>query len=184
MIEMTAMTLTPANKALRGLWQLVWLLLFRPTPVPLHRWRAFLLRLFGARLGRGVLVYPSARIWAPWRLAMGDRAVIGPHVECYCVERVELGAGAVVSQFSHLCTASHDYTRRAHPLVAAPITLGEGAWVTTDVFVAPGVTIGERAVVLARSTVLGDVPPWRVWGGYPARDRGERRLDEAVPGSI
>lgn len=168
--------LSRSNKALRALWQFVWLLLFRPTPVPLHGWRRLLLKAFGARVQNGSLVYPSARIWAPWNLEMSERSVLGPHVDCYCVARVTLGIGAVVSQYSYLCTASHDHTKRAHPLVTAPITVEKGAWVTADVFIAPGVTIGEMAVVLARSTVLADVPPWRIYGGYPAQDRGERRF--------
>lgn len=168
--------LSGQNKAARALWQLVWLLLFRPTPVPLHRWRALLLRLFGAKIGPGTLIYPSARIWAPWQLEMAERSVLGPEVDCYCVDRITLGAGAVVSQYSYLCTASHDHTRRAHPLITAPISIGAGAWITADVFVAPGVTIGEMSVVLARSTVLSDLPPWRICGGYPARDCGERRF--------
>jgi putative colanic acid biosynthesis acetyltransferase WcaF len=168
--------LSGRNKAARAFWHVVWLLLFRPSPVLLHSWRALLLRLFGAQIGRGVLIYPSARIWAPWLLEMSDRSVLGPMVDCYCVDRISLGEGAVVSQYCYLCTASHDHTRRAHPLVTAPIHIGAGAWITADVFVAPGVTIGEMSVVLARSTVLNDLPPWRVYGGYPARDRGVRHF--------
>lgn len=176
MTRLVERQLSVRNKAIRAAWQVVWLLLFRPTPVPLHWWRAVLLRVFGARIGRKVLVYPSVRIWAPWNLEMATSSVLGPDVDCYCVDRVTLGEGAVVSQYSYLCTASHDHTRRAHPLITAPIHIAAQAWITADVFVAPGVNIGEGAVVLARSTVLGDVPAWRLYGGYPAQDRGERRL--------
>lgn len=160
--------LSLGNKMARALWQLVWLFLYRPTPRFLHPWRCLLLRLFGARLGRGVHPYPSARIWAPWNLEMGDHACLSEGVDCYCVDKIRIGAHSTVSQYSFLCTASHDYTQLAMPLVAAPITLGERVWITADVFVGPGVTIGDGAVVTARSTVLGDVPPWTVAQGNPA----------------
>jgi putative colanic acid biosynthesis acetyltransferase WcaF len=168
--------LSMCNRLGRALWQLVWLLLYRPTPRPFHWWRCLLLRLFGARLGKHVHPYPSARIWAPWNLEMGDNACLSEYVDCYCVAKISLGANATVSQYSFLCTASHDYTRREMPLVCAPITIGDGAWVTADVFVAPGVSIGSGAVVTARSSVFTDVPPWTVARGNPAQPIRARRL--------
>lgn len=62
--------LTAGNKFMRAVWGLVWLGLYRPSPVPLHAWRRFLLRLFGAKIGAGAHPYPSSRIWAPWNLVM------------------------------------------------------------------------------------------------------------------
>lgn len=169
---------TLVNKMARGLWSVVWLLFFRPTPRPLHRWRCFLLRCFGANIGTGVRVYQSARVWAPWNLIMEDGSCLGDEVDCYCVDTVRLGAGATVSQYCYLCTASHDYTRRSHPLVTAPIRIGEAAWVAADVFVGPGVTVGAGAVVGARSTVVRDVPPWVVVAGAPPRIFGPRELND------
>ena len=160
--------LSLANKLARSVWQVVWLLLYRPTPRLFHPWRCLLLRLFGAKLGRAVHPYPSARIWAPWNLEMGDHACLSEGVDCYCVAPVRIGAQTTVSQYSFLCTASHDYTRADMPLVTAPITIGERAWLTADVFVGPGVTIGDGAVVTARSSVFADIPPWVVARGNPA----------------
>ena len=156
------------NKVGRAIWTVVWLLLFRPTPRSLHAWRCLLLRIFGAKLGKTVHPYPSARIWAPWNLEMGDHSCLSEQVDCYCVDKICIGANATVSQYSFLCTASHDYTDPCMPLVTAPITIGERAWVTADVFVAPGVTIGEGAVITARSSVFFDVEPWIVAAGNPA----------------
>ncbi|RFF29578.1 putative colanic acid biosynthesis acetyltransferase [Wenzhouxiangella sediminis] len=170
------------NRAARVVWQLVWLLLFRPTPRVMHKWRQFLLRLFGARIAGPSYVYPSARIWAPWNLELGEHATIGENVDCYSVAKIRIGAYSTVSQYSFLCSASHDFRDPAilrgpeMPLVAAPITIGERAWVTADVFVAPGVTIGDGAVILARSTVVEDVPAWTVMGGNPAAPQGPRKL--------
>lgn len=160
--------LSLANKLARTVWQVVWLLLFRPTPRLFHPWRCLLLRLFGAKLGRAVHPYPSARIWAPWNLEMGDHACLSEGVDCYCVAPIRIGAHTTVSQYSFLCTASHEYTRADMPLVTAPITIGEGVWITADVFVGPGVTIGDGAVVTARSSVFTDIPPWVVARGNPA----------------
>jgi putative colanic acid biosynthesis acetyltransferase WcaF len=94
---------------------------------------------------------------------------LAPEVDCYNVARVELGEGVIVSQKSYLCTASHDFDDPAFPLTGAAIVIGDGAWVAADAFVGPGVHIGERAVVLARSVVVRDVDPQVVVGGNPAR---------------
>ena len=158
-----------ANRLARGLWQVVWLLLYRPTPRPMHAWRRLLLRLFGAKLGTGVHPYSSARIWAPWNLTMGEGSCLGDYVRCYSVDHVSIEAHATVSQYSFLCTASHDYRVEGMPLMTAPITIGRYAWVAADAFIGPGVKVGERAIVGACASVFRDVDPWTVVGGNPAR---------------
>lgn len=163
-----------SNKLRRLLWTLAWALLYRPSPIPLHGWRRFLLRCFGADIGRGAYPYPSARIWAPWNLHMAEYSCLGRDVDCYCVAPVSLGVHATVSQYSYLCTASHDYRDPAMPLVAAPIVIEAEAWVAADVFVGPGVTVRTGAVVGARSTLLADAPAWTVVAGAPAVTRGMR----------
>ena len=168
--------LSLGNKLARSLWQLVWLLLFRPTPRVLHAWRCFLLRLFGAKLGKAVHVYPTAKIWAPWNLEMGEHSCLSEQVDCYCVDKICIGAHTTVSQYSFLCTASHDYTDADMPLVTAPITLGMRVWITADVFVAPGVVIGDGAVVLARSSVFQDIEARVVAAGNPAKSFKPRNL--------
>lgn len=178
--------LTAGNKFVRAVWGLVWLTMYRPSPAPLHAWRRFLLRLFGAKIGAGAHPYPSSRIWAPWNLVMAEHSCLSHYVDCYCVDRIELGVHATVSQYSFLCTATHDYTQSEFPLKTAPILIGAHAWVTADVFVGPGVKVGEGAVIGARSTVFRDVKPWTVVAGNPPsvvgmRDRNaikQRTIDE------
>jgi len=153
----------------RGLWQLSWLLLARWTPRPLHAWRVLLLRMWGARIGAGCLVYGDAVIWAPWHLSMGDGAAIGDEAEIYNVAPIALGARAVVSQKAFLCSASHDHRREDFPLTSAPITLGERAWVAARAIVLPGVSIGAGAAVGAGSVVTRDVAPGCTVAGNPAR---------------
>lgn len=99
---------------------------------------------------------------------MGDHSCLSEQVDCYCVDKIKIGAYATVSQYSFLCTASHDYSDPQMPLTTAPITIGQRAWITADVFVAPGVCIGDGAVVTARSSVFSDVESWTVAAGNPA----------------
>lgn len=157
------------NRIARTVWGVVWLLCFRPSPRSFHSWRRWVLRLFGADIARGAHPYPSARIWAPWNLTMGESSCLGDHVDCYSVDRVIIEPYATVSQYAFLCTASHDYTIKEMPLVTAPIRIGSRAWVAADVFIGPGVMIGEGAVVGARASVFRNVEPWTVVGGNPAR---------------
>ncbi len=157
------------NRVMRVLWSWVWLLLFRPSPRLCFAWRRALLRAFGACVGRGVHVYPSCQIWAPWNLHMGDHSCMADHVICYNVAPVRIGEHCVVSQHSHLCTASHDYEHAQLPLTMTDIHLHDQVWICTDVFVGPGVTVGQGTVVGARSSVYRTLAPWLVAAGNPAR---------------
>lgn len=161
-------TLGWGNKLARVAWGVVWLVLYRPSPRNLHLVRRALLRAFGAKIGKGAHPYPAARIWAPWNLVMGDHSCISDFVDCYCVDKIELGSQAVVSQYTFLCTASHDYDNSAFPLVTSPIKIGTKAWVAADVFIGPGVEVGEGAVIGARSCVMKNIAAWNVVAGNPA----------------
>ena len=165
------------NKVYRAIWKFCWILFFRFTPRPFHPWRCFLLRLFGARLGMGVHVYPSARIWAPWNLEMGNHACLSEFVDCYSVEKIRIGHYSTVSQYSFLCTASHDYTKLSMPLIVAPILIGDYVWIAADVFVGPSITIGDGTVINARSTVLDNMSSWIVAKGNPATQFKKRILE-------
>ncbi len=112
---------------------------------------------------------------------MQDRSCLGDFVDCYSVDKITIAADAVVSQYDFLCTASHDHTDPLLPLITAPIVIGEKAWVTADVFIAPGVTIGEGAVIIARSSVFHDIEPWTVAAGNPARPVKPRVLYDPLP---
>jgi putative colanic acid biosynthesis acetyltransferase WcaF len=152
-------------------WSLVQATLFRCSPRPLHRWRLGLLRTFGAHISdpTGIKVYPTAEIIFPWKLTLEPHAVIGPHVRVYNLAPVTLRRGATLSQHTHLCAGTHDFLRWAMPLVVAPIIVEENAWLGADVFVGPGVTIGELTVVGARSVVVKDLPTRTVCAGNPCR---------------
>lgn len=165
------------NRLLRVVWNCTYLVLFRPSPRPFHGWRRFLLRCFGAKLGTRAKVFSTARVWAPWNLALGDYSTIAPDVDCYCVSPITIGSHTTVSQYCFLCTASHDYQHRNFLLFSKPIAIGAGCWLAADVFVGPGVRIGDGTVVGVRSTVLSDLPPWHVCFGTPAKAVRTREIE-------
>lgn len=156
------------DKCRRLAWMLTEATLYRWSPVAMRGWRRMLLRLFGATIGADVQSYPSARIWAPWNLEMGDGSCLGPRVTCYSVSTVRIGARAVVSQGAHLCSATHDYRDAGFQLMGGEIEIGLRAWVAADAFIGPGVIVGNNAVVGARSVVMRDVPANTVVAGNPA----------------
>lgn len=151
------------------LWWLVQGTLFACSPQFMYGWRRFLLRAFGANIGRNVLLRPGVKTTYPWKLSIGDNAWIGDDVTLYTLGEIVIGRNAVVSQKSYLCTGSHDYRAPAFDIYTRPIHVGEEAWVSADVFIAPGVSIGKGAVIGARSTVLEDMPENMICAGYPAR---------------
>lgn len=158
----------------RSLWETLRAPLFSWTPRPFWAWRRFVLRAFGARIGAHAHIHPSACIQIPWNLAIGDFAAIGDGAIIYNLGRIEIGSGATVSQYAHLCAGSHDFRDPAMPLLKLPITIGAGAWICADAFVGPGVTIGPGAVVGARAVAVRDVDADAVVVGNPARLVGER----------
>lgn len=164
------------NRLARVGWGLVSALLFRPSPRPLHGWRSFLLRCFGAEVGKGVHVYPKVVIWAPWNLVIGDEAGIANGAILYSQGKIIIGKRAVISQGAHLCAGTHDYTKEGFPLITRPIVIEDQVWIAAEAFVHPGVTIGEGTVVGARSVVTKDLPAWKVCSGFPARPLKDRIL--------
>ena len=165
---------TLRNRAARLLWGVVYVILFRSSPRPMHSWRALLLRLFGAQLGPVCKIYPRARIWAPWNLRCGRRVAIADDAVIYNPEQVTLESNAIVSEQAYLCGASHDYNSPAFPMIARPIHIGRYAWICARATVQMGVTVGEGAVLALGSVATRDLDPWSIYGGIPARLMGRR----------
>lgn len=151
------------------LWWLVQSLLIHPSPQFMYGWRRFWLRAFGARVGKNVIIRPSVRVTYPWKLTIGDYAWVGDRVELYTLGEIIIGPHAVVSQDSYLCTGSHDYRDPTFPIYVKPIHIGPEVWVAAGCFIAPGIEIGQAAVVAARSVVLTNIPPRTVVAGQPAK---------------
>lgn len=156
------------------LWWLTESLLFRTSPQVMYGWRRALLRIFGAKIGKGVLIRPSVRITYPWKLSIGDYSWIGDEVVLYSLGEIKIGDNAVISQRSYLCAGSHDYRSKEFAIFSLPIIIEDQAWLATDVFIGPGVTIGKAAVVGARSSVFKSLEGKKVYAGNPAKIINER----------
>jgi putative colanic acid biosynthesis acetyltransferase WcaF len=160
---------TLGNRAARALWGLAWLLLIRPSPRPLHGWRAFVLRCFGAQLGNNCHIYPCARIWAPWNLVCDEAAAVADGAEIYNPKPIHLGSHSIVSQHAYLCGATHDLDDPAFPMISAPIRVGAYAWICARATVQMGVSVGEGAVLGLGAIATKDLEPWTIYAGIPAR---------------
>ena len=163
------------DRLARQLWNICWLLLYRPSPRPLHSWRALLLRLFGARMGRKCHFYPGSKIWAPWNLTCADQVAVGDGAEIYNPAPLRLGSHAIVSQGAYVCGATHDFDDPAFPLLAFSMDIGAYAWICARALVSPGVNIGDGAVLGLGSVATRDLEPWGVYAGVPAVKVKERK---------
>lgn len=160
-------------------WWLVQSLLFHPSPQFMYGWRRFLLRLFGAKIGRSVLLRPTVRVTYPWKLTIGDNSWVGDFAELYTLGEITIGSNAVVSQYVYLCTGSHDMSTPTFTIFTKPIVIEDEAWVAAGAFVHPGVTVGRGSVVAARSVVNRNTLQNRVYAGAPAADIGPRQRQAA-----
>lgn len=128
-----------------------------------------MLRCFGARIGSHVQIHPSARIFIPWNLEIGEWSSVGFDALLYNLGPLKIGSKVTISQRAHLCGGTHDFRQPSMPLVKSEIVIGDEAWICADVFVGPGVSIGNSAIVGARSVVVKDVAVSMVVAGNPAR---------------
>ena len=162
------------DRARRLLWNWVRALLYRPSPRSLHGWRTFLLRCFGAKLGPNCHFYPASRVWAPWNLTCEDSVGVADGAEIYNPAPAYLESHAILSQDAYLCGATHEYNDPAFPLIAYSMRIGRYAWVCARASVAPGVNVGEGAVLALGSVATRDLEPWTVNAGVPAVKIKER----------
>ncbi len=161
----------------RALWAIA-LPLFRYSPRPFFAWRRFILRLFGAKIGKRANIDPTARIYLPWKLILGDETSIGEKAIIYNLGLITIGDRATISQRAHLCAGTHNYSEPSMALLRLPIEIGAQVWICADAFIGPNIIIGESAIVGAASVVVKDVPPWQIFAGNPAKFVKERVLIE------
>lgn len=162
-------TLSYKNIMARVVWNTAYILLFRPFPTVIFgKWRNFILRVFGAKVGKHTSIRASAKIWAPWNLEIGEDSCIDNRANIYNTGKVKIGNKVVISAGTFICPGSHDISSPAFPMIPSTITIKDCAWIATEAFIGPKVTIGEYAVVGARACVFKDVEPWTVVGGNPA----------------
>ena len=151
----------------RVAWWIVEFFLFKLSLRTMHRWRCWLLRMFGAKIGDTVNIHRTARIEFPWNLEIGRFSTIAEGAWIYNLDKVVIGDFVVISQRAFVCCGTHDYTRPDRPLVTKPVVIESGVWVAVDVFISPGVRIGNNSVIGARSVVTKDMPAEMVCAGHP-----------------
>lgn len=157
------------------IWFITSAIFFRFSPRITNGWRRFLLRLFGAKIGKNVLIRPSAKILFPWRLSIGNNSWIGDNVNIYNMAQTDIGNNTVISQKSYLCCGTHNYQSTSFDIYAKPINIGNEVWIAADVFIAPGISIGNGTVVGYRSTVSKNLPSNKICIGNPAKPVKSRK---------
>lgn len=156
------------GRAIEATWYLIKCLFFlSPLPWP-QRMKIFLLRLFGTKIGNGVVIKPRVNIHLPWKLSVGDHSWIGEEVLILNFEPIEIGSHVCLSQRVFLCTGNHDFRDPAFSYRNAPIVIGSGAWIGAQSFIGPGTTIGSECVVTAGSVVSTNLPRKMICRGNPA----------------
>ncbi len=168
------------HRMARLLWQIVYLFLYRISPRPLHAWRAMLLRLFGANMGKGCHFYPSGKVWAPWNLTCEDCCTLADQAEIYNPSEIYLESHCIISQQAFICGATHDYQHPDFPMISYPMRLGAYSWICARASVSPGVNVGAGAILGLGSVANDDLEPWSVYVGVPAVRTKTRQMNVAA----
>jgi len=154
---------------IRVLWYLVSFIPFNLPGRVFSPVRLFLLRTFGAKIPSKALICSGVSIWFPQNLEIGQSTTIGRNVEIYNYSPVVIGSNTVVSQYTYICTASHDYSSKYMTFYSSPIYISSNVWIAASSMLCPGVSIGDGCVVGARSLVTSNLPPWTICVGTPAK---------------
>jgi putative colanic acid biosynthesis acetyltransferase WcaF len=157
-----------AGRLKESLWLITNLLLFQVCPTNLSAIKRCVLRLFGARIGEGVIIKPRVRITFPWKLTIGDSVWLGEECWLLNLERIVIGNNVCVSQRAFLCTGSHNYKAPSFDLIVKPIMVEDGAWLGAGCWVGPGLRVGNHAILAAGSVASDDLEPYGIYRGNPA----------------
>jgi putative colanic acid biosynthesis acetyltransferase WcaF len=153
----------------KALWMMVQGTVFRFSPARVNGWRRMWLKMFGAKVAGTAVIRPTAQIRHPWLLEMGEFSCLAENVHIYNLGPVSIGDHTVISQNTHVCNGTHDYTKPNLPLQRPTCKIGSGVWICADAFIGPGVTIGDNVIVAARGVVTKDVAAATIVGGNPAK---------------
>lgn len=165
-----------SDKIRRFIWSVISLFLFKPFTLPFFNvWRIFILKCFGAKIGKGSIIHASAYIPAPWNLTIGKKSCIGPQVKLH-IGKTIIGNKVTISQRVYLCSATHEITSLNMPFVAGQIIIEDYVWVAAEAFIMSNIVIKKGAVIGARAAVFKDVLEWTVVGGNPANFIKKREI--------
>ena len=159
----------------RGLWYCFNSVFFQ-SRFPFSGFKKFLLRLFGARVGSGVVIKPSVNIKSPWLLEIGDYSWIGERVWIDNLVKVKIGANCCLSQDAMLLTGNHNYSKSSFDLVTGEITLEDGVWIGAKATVCPGVICRSHAVLIVGSVASSELEAYGIYRGNPAVKVKQRQI--------
>lgn len=157
-----------ASKATQLAWYLVNILFFKNPLIPVSSLKTFLLKIFGAKLGKGVVIKPSVNIKFPWKLQLGDYCWIGEGVWIDNLSDVSIGNNVTISQGALLLTGSHDHTRETFDFLSLPIILEEGVWIGAKAIVFGGVTCKSHSILGMNSVAEKNLDPYTIYKGNPS----------------
>ncbi len=164
-----------------ALWRTSWfffgLPILRSNWIPFSSLRVWLLRVFGAHIGKRVVVKPGVNVKYPWHLVVGDDTWIGERCWIDNLTTVHIGSSACVSQGVYFCTGNHNWSDPAFGLKIAPIQLGDASWAGAMCVLTPGAVLGEGAIASAGSIVVGTIPDYEIYAGNPAAFVKKRRIN-------
>lgn len=166
----------PGNAIKRTGWIIVSALFFQHPLAVGTRWKCFLLRLFGAKIGENVMIKPSVTIKYPWFLEIGNYSWIGEKVWLDCLTSICIGSDCCISQGALLLTGNHNYKKESFDLIVKKIELGNGVWIGAMGVVCPGVIAGEHAVLTVGSVATTQMEPYTIYQGNPAVARKKREI--------
>lgn len=161
----------------RGIWFLVNGLIFMNPVFPFSAFKVWILRLFGAKIGSGVVIKPSVNIKYPWRLEIGAYSWIGEQVWIDNLDLVKIGSHCCISQGALLLCGNHDYTKPTFDLITRSIVLEDGAWVGAKALVCPGAILRSHAVLAAGSVGVGELKAYSIYQGNPAVLKKNRHIE-------
>lgn len=159
---------------IRSLWFFVSAVLVQCKWHPFSGLRIFLLRLFGAEIGRAVTIKPGVHVKYPWLMVAGDHVWIGENVWIDNLGIVEMGNHVCISQGAYLLTGNHDYSKPAFDLIIKPIFIEEGVWIGAKAIVCPGVICRSHAVLSVGSVARNELAAFTIYSGNPASAVKER----------
>ncbi|PKN13541.1 MAG: colanic acid biosynthesis acetyltransferase WcaF [Deltaproteobacteria bacterium HGW-Deltaproteobacteria-4] len=160
----------------RTLWHYVNAVFLQSPLNPSSKLKIIILRMFGAKIGQGVVLKPSINVKYPWKLEIGDYSWIGENVWLDSLAPITIGSNVCISQGVYFCTGNHDWTDPAFGLIVKPIVIEDGAWVGARATVLPGVTIKSHSIVAAGSVIAKDTDAYGIYVGNPAMKVKERKI--------
>ena len=162
----------------RLLWYFVNIWFIKCNWLPLRQPRIWLLRLFGAKVGKMVFIKPGVNIKYPWYLEIDDYAWIGENVWIDNLVKVHIGKKACVSQNAYLMGGNHNYKKATFDLMVGEIDIQEGAWVGANSTVCPGVTMKPYSILSVGSVASKDLDAYGIYRGNPAEKVRERLIEK------